>query len=460
MTIRKASRLLLPVMLSAALHADAQAANTRSTPSDDSCKADASWFPHNKTAMPDGNGFDGRTNCAFHRWAWQTFLWLTKEDANGQPVFLGMQSPYDLLGMKDRESLHPVLNKSQTAHSMDEYLQAGTEGIMIDQNGRAIYSNQYLNDEFVTFIDQNQLTNPEHVQNLNPDTEFPVNAIELKAAWKIVEDGEDTSDFFTMKSSVYKLVNKSGKIVVDSSQKLDVTLAMVGFHIAGVVEGHPEMIWATFEHKDNAPNVQPGTQANDPVADTDSTFYKANTPYHACNINPANSPVLILNETSQTLHPVTQVCRQYAYGNDAAQTNFQVPTNIRVVKELNASVKDNLDKDDVWSNYFEVGAIWFRGANRLKPGMDLAEDYDPDIPADDPKHQLLIGSLKLSNSTIETFTQRANTMDNCFRCHNTQYRLPPSGNPDLQPLKATNLNISHAFMNIYFWSQEQSLNNK
>ncbi len=460
MKIKLPAKFWLPVMLSATLHAHAgENSTTSSTPSDTHCKADASWFPHSQTPIPDGRDFDGKTNCEFHRWAWQTFLWLTQKDKNGEPVFVNMQSPYDVLGMEDRESLQPVLNKSQTPHSMDEYLQAGTEGIMIDQNGRAIYYNQYLNDEFVTFINEKKLTDPQSVQKLDPETEFPVDAIELKASWKIVEEGEDASDFFTMKSSVYKLVNKNGKIIVDNTQKIDVTLAMVGFHIGGVVKGHPEMIWATFEHKDNAPDVlakgiRTEVEPDTVVSDKDWTFYKAGTPFYACNVNPANSPSLVLNEEQQTLSPITQVCRQYAYGNDPSQTDFSVPTNIKVIQQLNKSVLANLDKSDVWSNYFEVGAIWFKGANRLKPGMDLATDVDADGT------QLLIGSLKLSNSTIETFTQRANTMDNCFRCHNTQYRLPPSGNTDLQPLKATNLNISHAFMNIYFWSQEMQLRDK
>ena len=249
-----------------------------------------------------------------------------------------------------------------------------------------------------------------------------------------------------MESSVYALKNAGGKIVVDENKSLKVKLALVGFHIAGVVKDHPEMIWATFEHKNNAPNVPSDFSPSTIISDKDWTFYKANTPLSQCNINPANSPALTLNEKKQVLSPVTQVCRQYKDGNYAGQVTLDVPTNIKVVNQLNQSVLSQLSKDDVWSNYFEVSAIWFSRKNGLKPNMGLATDVDSS------NQQLLIGGLRLSNSTIETFTQSQSTMNNCFRCHNTLQRFPPS--PNMDPLPGMNLNISHAFMNIYFWDQE------
>ncbi|WP_144394667.1 hypothetical protein [Pleionea sediminis] len=414
--------------------------------SDTNCQADNSWFPHSETPMPDSANFSPNSNCSFHRWAWQMFLWLTQED-NNQPRFLNFQSPYDVLGIKDRESLLPRLSKSGAPRSLDEYLQAGTEGILIDQSGKAVYYSQYLNDTFVSFIDSNKLTDPKVVQNFDPNTPFPVDSLELKASWKIVDDKDKYKSFFTMPSTVFKLINKDGSIVVDDTRPIKVTLALVGFHIAGVVKDHPEMIWATFEHKDNAPDVPADVTPSQIISKKDWTFYKANTPYSDCNVNPASSPVLKLDEKTQTLSPITHVCRRYAFGNDANQKDMSVPTNIKVVKQLNDSVLSQLSKSDVWSNYFEVGAIWFARNKGLKPNMSLATDSDD-------KGQLLIGSLKLSNSTVETFTQTQSTMNNCFRCHNTLHRFPPS--TELDPLPGLNLNISHAFVNIYFWSQELS----
>src|SRR6218665_2958182 len=57
------------------------------------CECEASWFPHEQTPAPkegDGSPFDTKstTNCIFHQWSWQKFLWLTKPLANGNPLFL------------------------------------------------------------------------------------------------------------------------------------------------------------------------------------------------------------------------------------------------------------------------------------------------------------------------------------------------------------------------------------
>jgi hypothetical protein len=89
-----------------------------------------------------------------------------------------------------------------------------------------------------------------------------------------------------------------------------------------------------------------------------------------------------------------------------------------------------------------VGAIWFRPSNALRPGDALDTD------------SLFIGSLRLSNSTIETFTQDQSTMYSCFRCHNTRQRItsPASGapGPGGQSLPPKNINISHILVNGYF----------
>lgn len=422
------------------------------------CSAQENWFPHQQTPRPDDAAFVSSSNCVFHQWAWQMFLWLTQE-VDGQPRFLGFVSPLSLVqaqprllgldsshspgGMQSNELL-PRVTKSPTPRTIDEYLQAGTEGILIDQDGRAVYASQYVNPTYADFITGNDLTDPAKVRAMHPATMFPITdrkgAMELKASWKIVGQGEDASTMFTMDAEIAKLVNRGGKIVIDPSKTLPVKVALVGFHIGGVVQGHPEMIWATFEHRNNAPNVPAKATADTVVSKQDFTFYRAGTTYANCNRNPAKSSQLRLDEATQKLSPVTQVCRRYEFGNAADSTDSSVITNDSNIKMLNASVAQGLDSKDVWKNYFEVGAIWFLDGSKLKPGLNLADDA------------LLTGSLLLSNATVETFTQTQSTMANCFRCHNTQQEFPPKMN--LEPLPPTNLNISHAFQNIYFWSQE------
>lgn len=415
-------------------------------PKGGACTAESNWFPHRKTPRPNDQDFQSSSNCEFHQWSWQMFLWLT-QDLGGKPRFLSFQSPQSLLGMSSR-SLQPYTSQRGKLAALDEYLQAGTDGILVDHNGRAVYYSQYVNPGFAHFVTKNNLTNPTTVQGFNPDKSFDIGTLELKASWKIVAKGENTRDFFTMKTRVNKLINQGGKIVIDENSTEMVTVALVGFHIGGVVNGHPEMIWATFEQKSNAPNVPEKPAPDTVISDKDWLFYTANTRYADCNINPADSPTRKLNEKTQIINPITQVCRQFEFGNDPdnpEQKKSAMQQNDNNIASLNKNVHQHLRSDNVWKNYYEVGAIWFLNQNQLKPGLSLETDG---IGTD----QELTGSLKLSNATIETFTQTQSTMNNCFRCHNTEQRFPPI--MTLDPLPALNINISHAFVNIYFWSQQ------
>jgi hypothetical protein len=411
-----------------------------------------------KMPEPDNEGFHSETNCEFHEWSWQMFQWLM-QDVEGEPRFLSFETPYSLLGISTREVLLPRSSKSNEPQGFDEVRQAGPDGILVDQQGNPIYYSQHLDDTWVKFIKDNDLLDPEKVRAFDPNTPFPVGAVELKASWRIVGDGEDVSDMFTRPSEVYELENSDGQIGVSDSKRRSVNLALVGFHIGGVVKGHPEMIWATFEHKDNAPNVPPGATVDTIVSKRDFDFYKAGTKFSGCNVNFARSSELKLDVATQKLTPVTNICRLYAQGNSAQNApgidKGSVDSNDANIIALNEAVITNLKtQPGPWSNYFEVGAIWFLGIDALKPNMALATDFLPETSID-PKKQLLTGSLKLSNATIETFTQTQSTKQNCFRCHNTEQAFPPTvGEPRLKPLPPLNLNISHSFMNMYFWSQQ------
>jgi hypothetical protein len=414
----------------------------------DSCKASQQWFPHSNTPRPNDAAFQSASNCEFHQWSWQMFLWLT-QDVNNKPRFLSFNSPQSLLGMNIRGML-PRKTKHMLPQSFDEYLQAGTDGILVDHAGKAVYYSQYINPTFEDFIKTNQLTDHKNVLKMDPNTQFPIEntkgAMELKVSWKVVAKGEDTKGMFTMETEVAKLINTNDGIKVDPNQTTLETLALVGFHIGGIVNGHPEMIWATFEHNKNSPSVKPGTTLEQAVSEQDFTFYNKGTILGKCNINPSISG-LKLDEKSQTLSPVTQVCLQYQFGNAEGVNEG----NTQNIMSLNKAVESQLDSQSIWRNYREVGAIWFLQKNALEPGLRLDTDSFKNAKGDTIQ---LTGSLKLSNSMIETFTQRQSTMDNCFRCHNTSQEFPPSNTMD--PLPATNLNISHAFQNIYFWSQEKT----
>ncbi|MCI2261396.1 hypothetical protein [Xanthomonas indica] len=409
-----------------------------------------SWFPHAQTPAPDSAGFQSSSNCAFHQWSWNAFLWLT-QDVGGQPRFLTM--PSDGIGGVADGVLDPLIGRSQQARTVELIDQAGPDGVLVDRHGRAVYYSIHSNDVFGQFMASNHLQDPKALRAFDPKTPFPVGSMTLKAAWKVVQPGEDVSTFYTRQATIAKLGMRKGKLVATSDTETQ-TVALVGFHIGGTVNGHPEMIWATFEHQDNAPDLpKPAEEMlpNDVVSAKDWTFYQAGTPMKQCNVNAAGAGALTLNAQTQTLSPVTQVCRMVPFGGQKPCPSGQ-DCNIANIQSINASVQGQLN--DVWKNYFEVGAIWFVAEDALAPNCTFQpgsalECIPTPTPAGAPP--LLTGSIKLSNSTIETFTQVQSTQNNCFACHNTTQVISPD--PRAQSLPGLNVNISHVVINDYFQAQ-------
>lgn len=214
----------------------------------------------------------------------------------------------------------------------------------------------------------------------------------------------------------------SDNIQVDMTDQEEVTVALVGLHVVGVLEGHPEFVWSTFEHVDNAPDLPEGTPIDspNPVNTNDFTFYSAATAAKDCNPDPDVTP-LLLNVSAGALSPVTDVVRQFAFGGgDVVDTGN--------IKALNQSVHQQLVASSVWKNYMLVGGVWFADGNDLEPGLDGSK-----------MQEFTVGSVQLSNSTMETFTQKPvptpfGARRNCFSCHSTRNRVA---------LGAKNLNLSH-----------------
>ncbi|MEI9994475.1 MAG: hypothetical protein WDM91_07770 [Rhizomicrobium sp.] len=401
--------------------------------SDAPCLAIEKWFPHPKTRPPNSKGFPSApNNCDFHQWSWNAFLWLT-QDVKGQPRFEtmpadGVETPAGVL--------NPLIGRAAKATELNLVQQAGPDGIMVDLQGHPIYYSIHSDKTFGAFVKTNGLLDPAKLRAFDPNTSFPVDTLTLKAAWKVVEAGEDTSGFYTRRAKIALLATKNGQIVVTNKTKT-VKVALIGFHVAGTVNGHPEMIWATFEQMQNAPDLPKAVDQmapNDIVSDKSWTFYTANTPFKTCNVNSAGAGALKLDAAAQTLSPVTQVCRIIPYGGGAA-------SNIANIKTLNDSVHKTLT--GVWNNYFEVGAIWFNRADALKPDCT----FQPGA-LQCSTTPILTGSTQLSNATVETFTQAQSAQNNCFACHNTVQVTSP--NTTMPSLPGKNVDISHVLIDAYF----------
>ena len=413
------------------------------------------WFPHGQTPQPDDNATFG-TNCMFHQWSWQSFLWLTQTMPDGQLRFETFARPSELMpadgttpppfagrSLATRLVFMPRKVKQDEPTMLDEVNQAGSLGLLVNQDERAVYYSMYVNDVFYEFVRENELYDPEKLAATSPTLDFPVGAQELKAAWKIVEDTDDTSGWYTRRATIAELTEEDGVVVVSPTETREVTVALVGLHIAGVVKDHPEFIWATFEHDENAPTLTDRQLAaylrsdsgidDQPVSPHDFTFYAAGTTFENSNQN--NAGQLALDEPAQTLTPVTNTFIQYAQGGGRA-------SNRANIRSLNASVLSQLD-DPVASRYFLGGAIWLNARDGLVPNST--------------QQDLITGSTDLSNVTMETYTQKVLEQRNCFGCHNTMQRFPPTPGTGVAPLPGLNLNVSHILVNNYFQASQRQL---
>ncbi len=427
---RKILWLAFPAVLAFAIHnANAQ------------CNAPAAWFPHAQTPEPDFH--QPGSNCEFHEWAWQEFLWLTQPTGNGRIRLLDMPTEDSLFSpgrapaplasamMQERLKRQPLrlmprTRKTVGPTSIGDIRQAGSNGVLVDKSGQPVFFASFVTPVFYEFVRTNKLyLKPNYIAAADT-LNFPTKAVELKSSWMVVPNGAAASGFFTTKATIPKLKCADNStdctgtnVVVDMTQQVEVTVALVGLHVVGVLEGHPEFVWSTFEHIDNAPDLPPGMAPNAAVAvsNMNSTFYTSGTFANACNLPNAGS--VALNSSTQKLSPITNVFRQFAFGGgDAADT-----ANIT---NLNQSVHGQLLADSVWKNYMLVGGVWFANGGDLVPGLG-GNTIQP----------LVVGSVQVSNSTMETFTQKpfgSPSRSNCFSCHNTR---PSTGLP------AKNLNLSH-----------------
>lgn len=91
-----------------------------------------------------------------------------------------------------------------------------------------------------------------------PTLEYPIGATVLKAAWRIVAPGEKAGGAFTTKATIDLLESDNkGGLKTTGETEPNVTVALAGVHVVGVIKDHPAFVWATFEQVGNAPDLPP-----------------------------------------------------------------------------------------------------------------------------------------------------------------------------------------------------------
>jgi len=325
--------------------------------------------------------------------------------------------------------------------------QAGGGGTLLSQNKSLVYYATQVNDVYAYFrtgtlanaFNPPITTFPTTQADLNQIVAFANSqgqqltdantlTLELKNSW-VEATGLDVSQYVTMTATIPTYDFTAPQVPIPGTNPVvngwlptgnkTTTLALVGMHVVGSVQGHPEMIWATFEHVNNAPNGPYSyTAANGMVKQVpQSTAAPAGGSWLFCANNaaaPFNAELLKAAGTNG-ITPLTpgapaqpnNTVRSFAWGGPLG--NSGATENTKVIS-LNNSVIGMLANGDVRKNYIHIGSVWTGGGVPASP------------PANPLGNQAPIGSVMLSNATMESFHQVTAPPPqqfgmNCFSCH-------------------------------------------
>lgn len=399
--------------------------------------APSSWFDYSTTEAPsDISPFTDKnvSDTAFHFWAWQKFLSLTRSCLD--------KAPFEDLIQVDNYG-----NKIGSVIELNDSTQAGSDAVLYDKSNRAIYYTIHYNESMYAFQQKYQpvfasiinkfkksVNNDSLIQRefnkLGLDTlNFPVGSYILKTSWILVSSLESTNGYYTTKG------------VMPLNNKIDtVEIALIGMHIIGRVYNHPEFIWATYEHGNLVPSYKWKHKGypllNEIISDKNYLFYDANTNFNNCPMNNVPcSPAQFTNIFN--IYPNGMV---KSFEGDMYPDKLDVMNDINVTS-LTKSVHLQLRKS-VWANYSYKGSVWLNAVNtNFGPGnMELGNLTNISLR----------GTRAISNITMETYTQlytngiyTGGSM-NCFGCHGTSDFANPLDNGGSF---SYNLGLSHSFRN-------------
>jgi hypothetical protein len=239
-----------------------------------------------------------------------------------------------------------------------------------------------------------------------------------------------------------------GRIVADPTSTYVATVGLIGLHVVFAIDGHPEMIWSTFEHVDRNGSADLAPQALvDPAPNTDPLLISPNVDYVLFR---RGSPTTI----NQTPPPLAEYAakldadgRRFDRGDTVLTTpvyrtypgsNLTRSSEDDEVLALNVGVRAEMlaiDSADRRINYRLVGATWLdRPEDFFIPGATFEN-----APDQTTKTGPVAGQDALSSVAMESFTQV--DQPGCFSCHDTQ-RIEVSAG-DWIPRRLTN--VSHLF---------------
>jgi hypothetical protein len=387
-------------------------------------------------------------DCPFYQAAWQQFLYDTQSDLQGVPAFVRFPSVDDIFAPPGAATM--VDGDAQLKINAGVN-QVTSDGVLIDRDGYPVFYGIHVNPAFADFIHRHDLATPEGI--LAPSGSaltFPAGVAEYKSAWRVLTDPAQYADYLTVRARVPKLSVMNGRVSADPTSTYVATVGLVGLHVVFAIEGHPEMIWATFEHVDRNGNADLTPQALvNPQLDTKPLLISPNVEY-----------VLFRRGSAPFIDQAAPALADYAASLDVEGRRFvrdDAPFTTPVYRVypgsnmtrsseddevllLNAGVRaemlaDGLGNSDRRINYRLVGATWLD-----RPETSFTTDASfANAPDQTTKTGPVAGQDALSSVAMESFTQV--DRPGCFSCHDTQaIAVSPKTSIPARPL-----NMSHLF---------------
>jgi hypothetical protein len=283
-----------------------------------------------------------------------------------------------------------VLTSQGTTSSKIRGLNQAFVGPLLDQNRNyARYEIRVNQNEYETirnkkwFIAAN-IPNP---VVLDSSTSGRYGAIELKASWRELGQGENGNRFYNV---------AAWKLDPGTSACVQTRVALVGFHIAHKTDPFSQWVWSTFEHVDNVPANPPGT----PQAGVRYSFNNGTgTPPSPDGFDRIPTEL----KQGAALPPPNDPAR-----NPVQVTRFE-PTPPDVVQANQKFRGAAPVQGTVWENYVLVNNQWPTDPNSFRIGGAYPQDAGRPFPV-----------ARVANATMETYFQNKPISDrtnSCMSCH-------------------------------------------
>jgi len=321
----------------------------------------------------------------------------------------------------------PIFIDSALAVIDVEQGQAGDSSVLEAQtaaNGSLVYYATMVNDVYAYFLTGQKdgsitTTTPGQFPTTSADLTNTLNfaaahgkaassfpdqnalAVEVKSSWVVAASLPNQGNYITMNATI-PVYDRSNPNQWTQTGQQTVLMALVGMHVVGSTSGHPEMVWATFEHTGNVPvgtytyNAASGPQTvTQNVAGT-WLFSATNSagPFNVAHMTASGPPNVITSSPNPAGGTFTisasDTLRIEPWGIDGSQAG----SNTEVIS-MNEHVTGMLAGGDIRGNYLMTGATWTPFGSNPSGSNDG------------------VGTNKLSNSTMETYAQGSN----CFDCH-------------------------------------------